>query len=190
MNPPLYSFLLLMMLFADLFAFNGTVGGQGRHGDVMVTVTSEKIIALPASGGAIEEGLAANEAVGKTVARGQTGFAQTSARLLGFSTELRRWTEVQLSANEPVERYQVLPRLIVVQTTRQLYGFQEGRGHWTSEPLGANEQAKQLHGRGHVCRDGGHAVCGDAFGLLYTGAARGPRRPINCVTVRIDRVPQ
>ena len=74
MNPPLYSFLLLMMLFADLFAFNGTVGGQGRHGDVMVTVTSEKIIALPASGGAIEEGLAANETVGKTVAQGQTGL--------------------------------------------------------------------------------------------------------------------
>lgn len=149
MNRRLSSIVLLALLAGSLL-FHDAADGQGRHGDVMVTATSEKVIALPAGGGAIEEGLAVNEAVRNTGARGQTGFALTSDRLLGFSTELRRWTDVRLSAEERVERHQVLPRLIVVQTTRQLYGFQEGRGHWTSESLGANERAKQLHGRGHV----------------------------------------
>ena len=83
-------------------------------------------------------------------AKGQTGFAQTSTRLLGFSSELRRWTDVQLGAEERVERHQVLPRLAVVQTSRGLYGFQEARGHWTNESLGTNEHAKQVHGRGHA----------------------------------------
>ena len=148
MNRRVSSFMLLALL-AGSFASQGTVDGQGRHGDVLVTVSNEKVIALPAGGGAIEEGLAVNETVMKTAARGQTGFAQTSDRLLGFSTELRRWTEVRLSADERIERHQVLLRMIVVQSTRQLC-FQEGRGHWTMEPLGANEQPKQLHGRGHV----------------------------------------
>ena len=144
------SSIMLLMLLAGSLVFHDPVDGQGRQGEVLITVTHDKVIALPAGGGAIEEGLAVNEAVGTTGARGQSGFAQTSDRLLGFSTELRRWTEVRLSADERVERHQILPRLIVVQTTRQLYGFQEGRGHWTSESLGANEQAKQLHGRGHI----------------------------------------
>src|SRR6476620_2564889 len=142
--------LLLIALAAGVFAFNGTVDGQGRHGDVLVTVTNEKVIALPAGGGALEEALGVNESVINLAARGQIGVAQTSTRLLGFSSELLRWTQIQLGAEERVERHQVLPRLAVVQTSRQLYGFQEGRGHWTNEPLGTNEQAKQVHGRGHI----------------------------------------
>ncbi|HEY7130379.1 MAG TPA: hypothetical protein VH332_11935 [Nitrospira sp.] len=149
MNRRLLSFMILTLLASPL-AFQATVDGQGRHGDVLVTVANDKVIALPAGGAAIEEALEVNESVVSAAARGQTGFAQTSTRLLGFSSGLRRWTEVQLDAGERVERRQVLPRLIVVQSVRQLYGFQEGRGHWTTVSLGANEQAKQLHGRGHV----------------------------------------
>ena len=148
MNLRLSSFLLIAVV--GLLASNATVNSQGRQGDVLVTVTNDKIMALPAGGSAIEEGLAVNERVEKTLARGQTGFAQTSDRLLGFSSELRRWTDLPLGAQEHVDRHHILPRLIVVQTNRQLYGFQEGRGHWTTEPLGTNEQAKQLYGRGHV----------------------------------------
>jgi hypothetical protein len=140
---------LLTLLTASVVCHDAAEG-QGRHGDVLVTVTNEKVIALPAGGNGIEEALGVNESVIVTAAKGQTGFAQTSSRLLGFSSELRRWAEVQLSAEERIERHQVLPRLIVVQSARQLYGFQEGRGHWTSLSLGANEEVKQLHGRGHV----------------------------------------
>ncbi|HET7439282.1 MAG TPA: hypothetical protein VFJ56_07265, partial [Nitrospira sp.] len=142
--------ILLIMLVAGLFASSGIAYGQGRHGDVMVTVANDKVIALPAGGSAIEEGLGANETVQKTAARGQTGFALTSTRLLGFTSELRRWAEIPLTGEERVERHQVLPRLIVVQTNRQLYGFQEGRGHWTNESLGASEAVTQVHGHGHV----------------------------------------
>jgi hypothetical protein len=142
--------ILFITLAAGLFALSGIAHSQGRHGDVMVTVTTDKVIALPAGGSAIEEGLGVNETVATTAVRGQTGFAQTSTRLLGFSSELRRWTDVQLAAGERVERHQVLPRLILVQTNRQLYGFQEGRGHWTNESLGARETVTQLHGHGHV----------------------------------------
>lgn len=142
--------ILLITLVAGLFASSGIAQGQGRHGDVMVTVANDKVIALPAGGSAIEEGLGANETVQKTAARGQTGFALTSTRLLGFTSELRRWADVPLTGEERVERHQVLPRLIVVQTNRQLYGFQEGRGHWTNESLGASETVTQVHGHGHV----------------------------------------
>jgi hypothetical protein len=142
--------MLSFTLAVGLLFLSGTAHSQGRQGDVLVTVANDKIIALPPGGGDIEEGLGVNETVATTAARGQTGFAQTSTRLLGFSSELRRWTDVQLAAEERVERHQVLPRLILVQTNRQLYGFQEGRGHWTSESLGTTEQVKQLQGRGHV----------------------------------------
>jgi hypothetical protein len=144
------SYLLLLTLAAVLSVSLSTARGQGRHGEVMVTVANDKVIALPPAGSSIEEGLGLNETVESTAARGQSSFAQTSIRLLGFSSELRRWADVQLAAEERVERHHVLPRLIVAQTNRQVYGFQEGRAHWTNEPLGANERVKQLHGRGHV----------------------------------------
>lgn len=142
--------LFLVLLIASGVIFSSRAIGQGRFGDVMVTAAKDKVIALPAGGSQIEEGLGLNETVVKIESRGQTGYAQTSTRLLGFSSELRRWTDVSLSVQERVERQQILPRAIVVQSDRQLYGFQEGRGHWTAESLGAGETVKRLQGRGHV----------------------------------------
>jgi hypothetical protein len=140
----------LVILAAAFCLFSIPTFGQGRFGDVTVTVVKDKIVALPAGGRAIEESLSLGETVVKTDSRGQTGFVQTSARLLAFSAELRRWADVPLAADERVERHHLLPRSLVVQSDRQLYGFQEGRAHWTNEPLGTGEQVKQLHGRGHV----------------------------------------
>lgn len=121
-----------------------------RLGDVTMTVANGKIVAFPASGGGIEENLGMHETVIAAAARGQTEFVQTSTRLWGFFSELRRWTEVPLSAEEQVGRNHVLPRLILAQSDRQMYGFQEGRGHWSTESPGIRETVKQLHGRGHV----------------------------------------
>lgn len=137
--------VLVALVMSGSFAF-----GQGWRGDVMITVVNDKLVAIPAAGSRIEESLGANETVQNTAARGQTGFAQTSTRLLGFSSERRHWAEAPLGVNETVERRHVQGRLIVAQTNRQVYGFQEGRAHWTSEPLGARETVKQLQGRGHV----------------------------------------
>ena len=141
---PLLLLISIVCLHADP-AFT-----EGLFTDVLITVSKDKVVAVPASGSIVEEGLGANEKIIVTAARGQAGFAQTSSRLLGFSSGLRRWTEVQLGVEEQVERHQVLPRLLVVQTNRRIHGFQESRGHWFSEALGPNEPVKQLHGRGHV----------------------------------------
>ncbi|HJT22493.1 MAG TPA: hypothetical protein VJ746_18615 [Nitrospira sp.] len=142
--------LLAIALMASLLGPSDVAVGQGRFFDVTVTVVKDKIVALPAGGSSIEEGLTLGETVVKTESKGQTGFAQTSSRLLAFSSELRRWADVALGSDERVERHHVLPRSVVVQSDRQLYGFQEGRAHWTNEPLGTGEKVKQLHGRGHV----------------------------------------
>lgn len=121
-----------------------------RQIDVLVTVVKDRVVALPGGGSPVEEPLGVNETIITTAAQGPAGFAQTSHRLLGFSSGLHRWTEVQLGVEEQVERHQVLPRLLVVQTNRRVYGFQESRGHWFSDALGPNETVKHVQGRGHV----------------------------------------
>jgi hypothetical protein len=123
---------------------------QVRQIDVLVTLVKDRVVALPGGGSPVEEPLGVNETLVTTAAQGPAGFAQTTRRLLGFSSGLRRWTEVQLGVEEQVERHHVLPRLLVVQTNRRVHGFQESRGHWFSDALGPNETVKQLQGRGHV----------------------------------------
>lgn len=146
----LVTYRLLCVLAGSLCLFSSVATAQGYRGDVTVAAMKGKVVALPAGGSRVEESLGLSEAVIATEARGQTAFAQTSNRLLGFSSELRWWTEVQLDAEEQIGRHHVLPRLILVQSDRRVYGFQEGRGHWTAESLGAGETVKQLHGRGHA----------------------------------------
>ncbi|MDP1948632.1 MAG: hypothetical protein Q8L77_14150 [Nitrospirota bacterium] len=103
----------LLCVLASLCLFAGMAVAQGHRGDVTVAVTHDKVIALPAGGSGMEESLGLNETVIATEARGQTAFAQTSNRLLGFSSELRRWTDVQLDSGELIGRHHVLPRLIL-----------------------------------------------------------------------------
>jgi hypothetical protein len=141
---------LLFLLAIVVFMHPSPAIAQGHQGDVMITVVKDKVVALPAAGSVVEEGLSVNETIITTAARGPAGFAQTSNRLLGFSSGLRRWTEVQLGVEEHVERHHVLSRVLIAQTNRRVHGFQESRGHWFSETLGPNETVKQLHGRGHV----------------------------------------
>jgi hypothetical protein len=128
----------------------GPAFGQTRQVDVLVTLVKDKLVALPGGGSPVEEPLGVNETIITTGARGPAGFAQTSSRLLGFSSGLHRWTEVQLGGEEYVDQHQILPRLIIVQTNRRVHGFQESRGHWFSEALGPNETVKNLHGDGHI----------------------------------------
>lgn len=125
---PRHYVIILFALLTSLFG-QDPVLSQGRHSDVMVTVMKDKVVALSASGSGGEESLGVHETVVTTGARGFTGFAQTTNRLLGYSSGLRRWTEVPLAVDERVERYQIRPALILVQSDRQVYGFQEGRGH-------------------------------------------------------------
>jgi hypothetical protein len=140
----------VLLILAIVLALTPESHARGRLGEVLITVLKDKLVAVARTGRAVEEGLGLNETVMKTDSERLTGFAYTSNRLLGFSTELRRWTDVPLAVNERVERHVILPRLIVAHTDRQFYGFQEGRAHWSSEALGTRETVKQLRGRGHV----------------------------------------
>lgn len=146
-HPPLHPILPFLLVAA---LCSNPVLAQIRYVDVLVTTVKDKVIALPGGGSPVEEALGVDEAVVTTAAAGPAGFAQTSRRLLGFSSGLHRWTEVQLEVEEHVDRHRILPRLIIVQTNRRLHGFQESRGHWFSEALGPNETVTQLRGRGHV----------------------------------------
>ena len=146
----LVTYRLLSVLVGSRCLFSGIAAAQGHRGDVMVAVMKDKVVAVPAGGSGVEESHGMSESVITTETRGQTAFTQTSDRLLGFPSELRRWTEVRLDSEEHVGRHHVLPRVILAQSDRRVYGFQEGRGHWTSESLGTRETVKQLHGRGHV----------------------------------------
>jgi hypothetical protein len=142
-----YATLALMIL---VFLGSSPAFAQVRQIDVLVTLVKDRVVALPGGGSPVEEPLGVNETLVTTAAQGPAGFAQTTRRLLGFSSGLRRWTEVQLGVEEQVERHHVLPRLLVVQTNRRVHGFQESRGHWFSDALGPNETVKQVQGRGHV----------------------------------------
>lgn len=141
---------LMPLLTLIVALWTGSVFAQVRPVDVLVTVVKDKVVALPGRGSPVEEALGVNETVVTTAAKGLAGFAQTSRRLLGFSTGLLRWTEVQLEVEERVDHHQVLPRLIVVQTNRRVHGFQENRGHWFTEDLGPNETVKHRRARGHL----------------------------------------
>lgn len=140
---------MLPLIIVVAIGSNSAVA-QVRQVDVLITVVKDRVIALPGSGSPVEEPLGVNETIVSTAAQGPIGFVQTTRRLLGFSSGLRRWTEVQIGIEEHVERHHVSPRLLIVQTNRRVHGFQESRGHWFSEVLGPNETVKQLQGRGHV----------------------------------------
>ncbi|MGE0643097.1 MAG: hypothetical protein AB7P24_05460 [Nitrospira sp.] len=129
---------------------SSSIFAQIRPLDVLITVVRDKVVALPGRGSPVEETLGVNETIVTTEAKGPAGFAQTSRRLLGFSTGLLRWTEVQLEVEEQVDHHQVLPRLIIVQTNRRVHGFQESRGHWFTEALGPNETVTHRRARGHL----------------------------------------
>jgi hypothetical protein len=141
---PILPLILILALCSD------PVAAEVRPVEVLVTIVKDKVVALPGGGSPVEEALGVNETIVTTAAKGPAGFVQTSRRLLGFSSALHRWTEVQLEVEEHVEHHQTLPRLVTVHTNRRIHGFQESRGHWFSQALGPNETVTQLRGRGHV----------------------------------------
>lgn len=86
----------LLYELVSLFLSSGIAAAQGHRGDVTVAVMHEKVIALPADGSGMEESLGLNETVIVAEAWGQTAFTPTTNRLLGFSSALRRWTDVRV----------------------------------------------------------------------------------------------
>ena len=122
---------------------------QGRFTDVLVSVVKDKVIAITGVGQS-EIDLSPGETVVSTKAQGLTALAITSTRLLGFSSQLRRWGEQPLDGDEHVKTSQVLRELGIVATDQHLYRFQETLAHWTSEALVGAEQVQDLRAQGHL----------------------------------------
>lgn len=122
---------------------------QGRFTDVLISVVENKVIAVTGVGQS-EIDLSVGETVVSIKGHGLTALAITSARLLGFSSQLRRWSEQVLEADEHVNKSQVLRELSLVATDQHLYGFQETMAHWTGEALGGSERVQDLHAQGHL----------------------------------------
>jgi hypothetical protein len=122
---------------------------QGRVTDVLVSVVQDKVIAVTGVGQS-EIDLSVGETVRSTKAQGLTALAITSARLLGFSSQLRHWGEQTLTGDEHVTTLHVLREFCLVATDQHLYGFQETLAHWTSEDLGTSERVQDVRAQGHL----------------------------------------
>ncbi len=139
------SFCLLAIWGVDItLAF-----AQGRVTDVLVSVVQDKVMAVTGVGQS-EINLSVGETVRSTKAQGLTALAITSARLLGFSSQLRHWGEQTLTGDEHVTTSHVLREFCLVATDQHLYGFQETLAHWTSEDLGTSERVQDVRAQGHL----------------------------------------
>jgi len=136
--------LVVMWWVGSTLAF-----AQGRFTDVLVSVVKDKVIAVTGVGQS-EIDLSVGETVVSIKAQGLTALAITSARLLGFSSQLRHWGEQTLEMDEHIATSQVRREFCVVATDQHLYGFQETLAHWTSEALGGSERAQDVHAQGHL----------------------------------------
>jgi hypothetical protein len=141
--------VLCLGMVAMLWLGSTLVLAQGRLTDVLVSVVNDKVIAVTGVGQS-EIDLTVGETVVSAKAQGLTALAITSTRLLGFSSQLRRWGEQTLEADEHVNKSQVLREFCVVATDQQLYGFQETLAHWTSESLGGSERVQEVRAHGHL----------------------------------------
>lgn len=122
---------------------------QGRFTDVLVSVIDNKVVAVTGIGQS-EIDLSVGETVVSMKGNGLTALAITTTRLLGFSSQLRRWSEQPLTTDEHVNKSHVLRELSLVATDQHVYGFQETMAHWTGEALSGSERVQEVRGQGHV----------------------------------------
>ena len=133
--------LALMSMMVGLW---GISPGQALAQEVItdeVSITSGRgqLFGITSGEGIARKFLAAGEEILAVEAKGITGFAHTTKRLLGFSGKLQRWVEMNLSSAEQVDKWTVTPRMIVVHGREAVYGFQSDVGRWKREPWGAGE---------------------------------------------------
>jgi len=131
------------------FGVGQRLNATGRVTDVLLSVVKDKVIAVTGVGQS-EIDLSVGETVRSTKAQGLTALAITTTRLLGFSSQLRRWGEQTLAGDEHVATSQVRREFCLVVTDQHLFGFQETLAHWISEDLGASERVQDVRAQGHL----------------------------------------
>jgi len=117
---------------------------------ILVTVFRDRIFAATPTEGLMRVELLAGEEVLSTVSKGLNALVHTSARLLGFSSQTMRWSELRTDLSERVQDRRVSPRLMLVRTDKHLYGFQGQLGRWKTEDLGVREEVRDTLMADHV----------------------------------------
>jgi hypothetical protein len=109
---------------------------------VLITVLRDRIFAATPGEGLMRADLQAGEEIMKIESKGLNALVQTSVRLLGFSSQVVRWSEVRTDLGEKVQDSQVTQSFLFVRTNRHLYGFQGPLGRWKTEDLGVREEIR------------------------------------------------
>src|SRR5262245_27860553 len=109
---------------------------------VAVTVLGNRVYAATSEPGFFSLELANDEDVQAVEARGFNALVQTSTRLLGFSSEARRWSVRETDRDERVAERRVTPCLIFVRTNKRLYGYIAQDGRWGVRDLSSQEDQK------------------------------------------------
>jgi len=109
---------------------------------VLITVLRDRIFAATPGEGLVRADLLAGEEIMKIESKGLNALVQTSVRLLGFSSQVVRWSEVRTDLGEKVQDSRVTQSFLFVRTNRHLYGFQGPLGRWKTEDLGVREEIR------------------------------------------------
>ena len=109
---------------------------------VLITVLRDQIFAATPGEGLMRADLLAGEEIIKIESKGLNALVRTSVRLLGFSAQVVRWSEVRTDLGEKVTDSRVTQSLLFVRTKRRLYGFQGPLGRWKTEDLGVREEIR------------------------------------------------
>jgi hypothetical protein len=109
---------------------------------VLITVLRDRIFAATPGEGLMRADLLAGEEIMKVESKGLNALVQTSVRLLGFSSQVVRWSEVRTDLGEKVQDSRVTQSFLFVRTNRHLYGFQGPLGRWKTEDLGVREEIR------------------------------------------------
>lgn len=146
-SPSLAAGVLVLALFA-------LPVGAGAHSpitdQVLITVLRDRVFAATPAEGLTRVDLLAGEEIQHTESKGLNALVQTSVRLLGFSSQVARWSEQRTDLGERVQDRRILPRLILVRTDKHLYGFQGPLGRWKTEDLGIKEDIRETLARENV----------------------------------------
>src|SRR5437588_8943648 len=108
---------------------------------VLITVLRDQIFAATPGEGLMRADLLAGEEIIKIESKGLNALVQTSVRLLGFSAQVVRWSEVRTDLGEQVTDSRVKQSLLFVRPNRSLYGFQGPLGRWKTGALGARGES-------------------------------------------------
>lgn len=147
----LYPSLAAGVLVLVLLALSAGASAQSPLTDqILITVLRDQVFAATPTEGLMRVDLLAGEEVLHSESKGLNALVQTSVRLLGFSSQVVRWSEQRTDLGERVRDRRVLPRLILVRTERHLYGFQGPLGRWRTEDLGVKEEIRETLARENV----------------------------------------